>query len=203
MNKNSYLLAGSLVACALAFRAWAQRTPEEQPPHAALPKPKRLPTPVPQWARTYPDIRAFLGDPTISILSGATRTETFRISELHDAKAKHAIGGFPIIAVGKTQRQAFTHRLSGVLLNYHTYAFGVGKNCAFIPGVAFRVWKGREFAEVVLCFNCNEVSIHTHVRGHSVHWADADFDPAREKLVRLAKQAFPRDKEIRQMRAKE
>jgi hypothetical protein len=132
----------------------------------------------------------------VAILKGATRVEVFRVSP-NESKPRGIplIGGFPITAVGKERGQEFASRLSSILLGR-----GVTQNekkCGLEPGVAFRLWKGDEALEVLVCFKCNVLWPHVVAEPTDKPWFEwQDFDPVRPALVGLAKEAFPEDAEV-------
>lgn len=70
-----------------------------------------------------------------------------------------------------------------------------------VPTVAFRLRHAGRSLDVVLCFGCDEVNfVLRDERGRPVHAAVEDVDPARAKLVTLAREAFPDDPAIRALR---
>lgn len=142
-----------------------------------------------------------MSDSGISILKGATRVEVFRLApeEVHKPTT-NAIEGYPILATGKEQGQAFAARLTSILLGK-----GVTQNemkCGLQPGVAYRLWKDDRAVEVLVCFKCNV--LWPHIVGEKwkeqLWWEWQDFDTVRAESLALTKEAFPNDKEIQQLR---
>ncbi|MES2794301.1 MAG: hypothetical protein V4719_32100 [Planctomycetota bacterium] len=109
------------------------------------------------------------------------------------------IGYYPILATGREQGADFARRLSKVLLSS-----GVTQNqkkCGLEPGVAYRLWNGNRAVEVLICFKCDV--LWPHVMGSNVaspHREWQDFDSVRAELLALAKEAFPQDAEIQELR---
>jgi hypothetical protein len=137
------------------------------------------------------------------VLKGATRVDTFRLKdERADDEGKPNVGRYAIESTGAAQGEAFVQRLAAILLDERTYVFDSAKGCKFQAGVGFRIWKGDESAvEVVICFHCDELIVHApKAADGSIRGAMEDFDPARAALVKLAKEAFPGDKEIQGMK---
>jgi hypothetical protein len=67
--------------------------------------------------------------------------------------------------------------------------------------VGLRFWKGKEFAEVILCYHCNELMISApDTAAQGVKTPYADFDPGRAALVKLAKELFPKDEVIQDLK---
>ena len=146
------------------------------------------------------NVRALLGDRGMAIVRGATRVEVFRIVGNAHRKPtgdpKQEIDGFPIKAVGKERGEAFARSIATVLLDEKSYP-DFAKGCIIEPGVVFRLWKGEESVDLILCFECTILKVITRdAQGHPVQQASRDFDPARPALIKLARAAFPNDPEI-------
>jgi hypothetical protein len=139
---------------------------------------------------------------TRAILEGATRVEVFRLDGKNGpqpaAEGEERIGGFLVTARGKDQGKEFAGELADILADEKTYSRG-GEAC-FWPGVAFRVWKGEECVEVLVCFLCDNFYCGPPAPGEGVK-GSFHGTPARARLVRLAQEAFPEDKEIQGLKA--
>ena len=144
--------------------------------------------------------RDTLGDHTLSILRGADRVETFRLSDMGEGDSlgsSKEIKQFPLVAQGKTQGKAFAARLTRLMQDPRTYVGPNDSTCFFNPGVAYRVWRGRECVEVIACFHCRQMLITTKdAAGRPVHTASTDFWQMRAEFIALAKDTFPGDKEL-------
>jgi len=142
--------------------------------------------------------KSFLGDRMVSILSGAKRVEVFLIEpKPTPSDASRTIQGYPIRLQGKDQGPTFAARLRTILLDDRTYSFDSFKGCIFSPGVVFRFRNGDELVEIITCYKCSEfLIVAKDDRGAVVRVVGEDFDNARPALVKLAKDAFPDDKEI-------
>jgi hypothetical protein len=151
--------------------------------------------------------RLVLGDRALYTLARATRVEAFRLKPQPFVKAtwkKPNIGGHPVVANGNEQDRSFAARLAPLLLNNNLYD-PRRVHTGFQPGVAFRIWCDDEKVDVVICFTCNNLKImgdkgwaplqrpYGHLGG---------FDPVRPALLRLAKEAFPNDKQIQALKEK-
>lgn len=145
----------------------------------------------------------FLGKDAVEILKAPEKVECFRIdgkswiSPEQQARIEEEtkrIRGYAITAQGKDQDAAFGAKIAAVLFDEKTYNFESAKACEPVPGVAFRVWKGKASVDVVLCFECSELDVVTGDK--EIRHAREDFDNARAALVALAKAAFPDDKTI-------
>ena len=147
--------------------------------------------------------RNALGDRTITILTGATKVETFRLDDTHDPSFEEPreIRLYPLVAKGQEQGEAFARSLSGVLLNGKTYLGPNDTSCLTNPSVAFRLWKGRECVEVILCFHCDQMLITTKdAGGRIIHKAYTEMNFSRPALLSLAQEAFPADREIQALK---
>jgi hypothetical protein len=133
-----------------------------------------------------------LGPDAIAILKRAERVEVFRLDQ-----SKFPWGNsrefprFAVLSTGKTQGRKFAARLAALLLDEKSYS-AEGKFCEPNPGVAFQLWKGKQHVYVTLCFECNMLAVNSKVGGN--------FDFVRPELVRLAKEAFPDDSLIQNLR---
>lgn len=144
-------------------------------------------------------VKAWMGgERPVSIIAGATRVEVFRVNpEKPNEPMGKECGGYPVIATAKEQGKEFAGKIAAIVFDEKTYDFEKGKKCMFEPGVGFRLWKDKDWVDVVLCFHCDELEISTIPPGEKERKsAHEDFDAARAVLVKLCKEAFPDDKEI-------
>lgn len=64
----------------------------------------------------------------------------------------------------------------------------------FVPGVGFRVWKGRAHTDLCVCFYCSGVEIITKDAKHKeVYHHQTVLGGSRAAFLALARQAFPQD----------
>jgi hypothetical protein len=139
---------------------------------------------------------------TRNILTNATKVEVFRIdggSSEHQPvikKGEDSFGGFPVVARLPEQGKDFAGRLAAALLERGRYRDNTVK--CFWPGVGYRVWKGEEPAEVLICFTCNNLYCGPPQKEAR---ENAMFkQTARRDLLQLAKEAFPSDKDIQALK---
>lgn len=145
-------------------------------------------------------VQEMLGPKVPEILAGATRVEVFRLDP--DPRKKpdeKGVGGFLVTATGKEQGKEFAGKLRDVLFTDATYE-GASARC-FEPGVAFRAWTDKkESVEVIICFHCSNLSVISYDANGKVVKKDGGGGfggtPSWTALVKLAKEAFPDDKEI-------
>jgi hypothetical protein len=147
------------------------------------------------------NIRAhdYLGDKAAKVLAAADRVETFRVAPRHEVSdPTETLAGFPLIARGQPQGREFAASLGKVLLDDRSYPWDMAKACIFSPHIAYRVWSGQDSILVFICFDCDAVGIvpDEHDAAIRVH----DDDPARPALLKLAKQAFPVEKSIQDLK---
>jgi hypothetical protein len=135
--------------------------------------------------------------------------EVFRIDGRNDLPdptpikpGEPTIAGCAILSKGKDQDREFAGRLAEVLLDEQTYA-DLPPPC-FWPGVVFRAWKGNQCVDAVLCFTCGNLYLGPPSERHVP--VTASFVKSRSgafaRLARLAKEAFPDDKEIQALEEK-
>jgi hypothetical protein len=129
-----------------------------------------------------------------SILRHGTRVEVFRVDPKPGEDRADAVGGYPILAVGREQGPEFAARLSEVLRRWGVSRSS--KKCGLMAGVAFRVWDGDRAVEVLICFKCDDLKVHVVGDDDSDEGLLA-FDSERRDLLALAKEALPDDPDIR------
>ena len=150
-------------------------------------------------------VRQFLGEQVVETLSAPTKVQTFRLASRSEGPASPATGpteslhGYRVAAAGPELDAAFGSRVATALFDPGSYQFDSAKACEFDPGVAFRVWKGREHLDVLLCFSCSEFRVYHPQPGGQVRRVGEDFDDNRRAFVRLAKEAFPADPAINRL----
>ncbi|KAF0242454.1 MAG: hypothetical protein FD180_3905 [Planctomycetota bacterium] len=172
------LAALAALALAVGLAAWAEDE-----------KPKGPSDKVKAWMG---------GDRPVGIIAGVTRVECFRVNpeKPREAMGKEC-GGYPIISTGKEQKREFGLKIAAIVFDEKTYDWEKAKKCEFAPGVGFRLWRDKDWVDVVLCFSCDEFEISTIPPGEKERKsAHEDFDASRAALVKLCKEAFPEDKEI-------
>ena len=142
------------------------------------------------------DVVSVLGERGIEILRNAERVEIFRIksntSEDLSTPGRPAIEGHEILAQTEQGRE-FATKVSGALLSERNQ-FGMGKGCGFSPGVAFRIWNGKDSAVVIVCFQCDDLALTFYdSSGKKIKHTSFDFVLNRSVLLALARRAFPSD----------
>ena len=159
-------------------------------------------------------VGTFLGDKAVRILSAPTRVQTFRLVSLDErrggvptadssisattspATAPAQLHQWPVSGTGPDQDAAFGARVAAALFNPRSYQFNSAKGCIFDPGVLFRVWSGSEYADMAVCFACDEFQLILPEADGKTRKVGEDFDDNRPAFVRLAKEAFPNDPQI-------
>ena len=138
---------------------------------------------------------------TAGILAGATKVEVFRIDCRNDSPdptpikpSDPTVGGYAILARGKDQGREFAAKLTDILADNKTYTDRFA-NC-FWPGVAFRVWKGEESIDMIICFKCGNFYVGPPTDKRVMENASFNGSPNTGRLVQLAKEAFPDDEEV-------
>jgi hypothetical protein len=139
------------------------------------------------------------------ILNGATKVEVFRIDggdAGRDARVftpgDGVMDGYRITAQGTDQGPEFAARLAGMLTDRWGYSL-TGVKC-YNPGVAFRVYKGEERVDVVICFKCSNLYVGPPSDRPARENKSFDGTSAGPRLLQLAKEAFPDDKDIQDLK---
>jgi hypothetical protein len=146
-------------------------------------------------------VKERLGPEILAVLQGATRVEAFRIEARAAKPDEKEIGGHPIKATGAEPKREFAQKLAAVLTDEKTL-FGQQARC-FLPGVAFRLWKDKESVDVLVCFGCKNLRlIARDADGKAVKQASGAFGPDLAPLLALAREAFPDDKELKEVKEK-
>jgi hypothetical protein len=148
------------------------------------------------------EITKRLSPQTVAILSQADKVEVFRLDGHSYIKPKkknqgeRRICGFIVTGQGTDQGSEFASRLADILFDDSTYRDDDTK--CFFPGVGFRVWKGEEVADVLLCFDC--INIYAGPPTEEEPVTIGSFEGPRYKdLAALAKEVFPNDEQIQKL----
>lgn len=149
------------------------------------------------------------------ILAAPERVEAFRV-RAQDNEAKEAaisdlgpaeraslpgvrVAGYPVLAKASWLPQPLSSEIVSRVANECTYDQSGAPGCAFEPGVAFRVVRGSESLDAVVCFACNQIEIVISREGRPVHvnrLAQISFDRGRRHLLDVARAAFPSDTQL-------
>src|SRR5215472_10014426 len=109
------------------------------------------------WWLAGRDYGAALDARSKAIFEGCTKVEAFRIDPgrmVRDFKpGETRFGYFPIIYKAKDLGPEFAADLAAVLDDKRTYTKSFA--ACYWPGIAYRVWKGDECEDVVICFKCH------------------------------------------------
>jgi RNA polymerase sigma factor (sigma-70 family) len=155
-------------------------------------------------------LRRRYGDKTIAILQGATKVEVFRVDPadyVDPEKTKEGqdkrFGGYAIMLKGEDQGEKLAQKAAALLLDRDNFLMNAAKGCKFSPGVGLRFWKGKEFAELLLCYKCSELKvIAPDTKAQGVTIPMADFEKGRAAFIKLAKELFPKDEVIQGLKDK-
>lgn len=109
--------------------------------------------------------------------------------------------GADIVSGTVTPTPEWIDELRKAIASRGSYLWGLDKLCLPQPGVAVRFTREGEQADLLLCFECEMLSLGmTPPPGGGEHQKWLDFDRVNAKLVRLAKQALPDDAEIQSLK---
>lgn len=153
--------------------------------------------------------RLWLGDRTLWAIKNVTRVETFRVSPpLHQLSEKTNLNGkrtvakCAVISEGKSLGRDSAKQLSSALLAAISSDFKQ-THTSFQPGVAFRLWHNDEAVDVAVCFQCSNMNVaeysQTGTTSRSFSYLRS-IDSIHPVLVKLAKKAFPNDRQIQQIK---
>lgn len=135
------------------------------------------------------------------VMAGVDRVEVYRIDgdrddrePLQQNENRPRIGRYHVISRGPDRGAEFAARLAAVLSDPATFP-GVNPGCVAAPGVAYRVWRGSESTDILICFKCSVLSWgpRSNPETHFAAFLESKRTP---DLVRLAKEALPNDPEI-------
>ena len=131
-------------------------------------------------------VRDFFGEDVCAIVEGAEHVE---VQRLDPSRGQGETGrGVALVGDPAVPTPEWIQRLKTVLENSQSYEWKDGKLCVPMPGLRVLCTKGEDSVALLLCFECEMLSM---ALAGEARWGD--FDPARSELVRLAKELFPRD----------
>lgn len=127
-----------------------------------------------------------------AILREGARVEVFRVAPEPSQGPTDGlkIGRYSVLAQGKDQGPDFAARLAEALSGHPKLL----KKCGIQPGVAFRIWRGEQCVEVLVCFKCDVLAVHKGTGDWD--WTSdmlRDFSAGRARLLVLCKEALPDD----------
>ena len=143
------------------------------------------------------EVEEFLGPQIVDILQSAERVEALRVDDgtgdLPPGVPRAA--DYAIIKTGPDLTPAQTERLRALIFDGGNWDFEMAKACEFMPGVDFRVHSAGRRLDILLCFSCDEWAFW-----HGERMRYEDNDPARSALLRLAREAFPDDPALAELK---
>ncbi len=141
-----------------------------------------------------------VGADTWQAVAAAEKVELIRLtygSDLTSLKPGAPLFGAKPVGKPSTPPAAWVEALRGLLASPDTFEWDAAKGCLPTPGVAVRFTTGGREVELLICYECGLLAIGPtppDSGGPPQRWLD--FERARAAFVRLAKEAFPADKEI-------
>ena len=141
--------------------------------------------------------------PTAEFIDSGTRVETFRLADFHELEVNNTalaakpevLENYTVARRGPTLDAGFAHRLATALGNGVAPKSGLVPSC-FDPGVGFRVWHGKDYATVVICFHCVGVKVDGQWNGEVKPVTFSPLGSSRNELLKLSREAFPNDKTL-------
>lgn len=149
-----------------------------------------------------------------ALFAGADRVQVFRLFPQSGRQEKAQgtlLGNVPFYAKGKEQGAAFASRLGALVLAPKSYMLPgqSTSQCDIEPGVAFRVWRGKQFGDVIVCFECDQLAVlenNPKIPENTIGgWLTGrfvvagGFNPIRPQLLALAKEALPDSPEVQKL----
>ena len=135
----------------------------------------------------------------VSVITSADRVEVFRIDAYNSRRrTSEYIDVHPVISKSSITDTKSKKQLTQFLQPYfrdQSYRPDMTK-CVPNPGLAFHVWQGENYLEIVMCISCELLTF-----GDQRGWRD--FSEDRPLIVGIAKQAFPQDKVVQALSEKE
>lgn len=160
-----------------------------------------LPTlnPMPEMGKVGKQADKFLGDDMLKVLRAPDSVRACRIEPFETTQEEHPdaelFENHKMLSKFVKLSAAQVGALQDLIRKDDSYLFGPAKACEFVPGVAVQFTKGKESVSIQLCFSCDEWRFAMNGTGKS-----EDFDPIRADLVKLAKELFPDDEAIQELK---
>lgn len=149
------------------------------------------------------EVGTFLGSDRIERMDTATEVRALRVdgSFRTERDGRAMAAGFPIDAEGPLLTDAQRDGFLSLARSSDHYMFDLAKACEFMPGVALRFDGPAGPLEVLLCFSCDEWAFAIPTAGGELgSWKIEDCDAARPELLRLARELFPADEALSELR---
>jgi len=138
-------------------------------------------------------IKAFFKPAMLEILNGVEHVDVFRVKPTRDA--------LQVLANGAVWKDEKARQVASLFLNEKSYEWERKKLCDPMPGVLFKLYKGDEYLEAALCFECDMVTFRViDAKGKAIATLTNDFDPSRAQLVKWAKEALPNDAVVKALK---
>ena len=146
-----------------------------------------------------PLVNRLFGNVTnIAIIQNATSVQACRILPVADPKkpAKKSIIGYPVVSGPVKVSSTTAEALKTIWLSESSYTSAMYK-CEFSPGMVLSFIRDNEQLDLVVCLSCGEVRI---LKNNALV-GNIFFSPAKAKVLEIAKQIFPKDKQLQKMKA--
>jgi hypothetical protein len=145
-------------------------------------------------------VAQFFGEQWIHFLMEADKVDVFRVAA-NDLDAPDIIGpknpeGYKLLNVGRTLDGESARSLAKALLGPQSHFMSLN-GCGFDPGIIFQLWRGKEYARLVVCFHCNEATLAFYdADGNVVHRNHGFHFTGHSTLAELARKALPDDRTL-------
>jgi hypothetical protein len=147
-------------------------------------------------------IRGHFGDRTFNVLRTARSTEVVRLyglafddmTEAQQKQVEKILVHYPVKYQEKDQGEEFTNRLSRLLQKRRPF-YKLAARSLWWPEIAFRMRSDNDAIIIFVSFNDNRLEVF-HGPFDTNPSAQETLHFMRPQLVKLAREAFPSDKEI-------
>jgi len=143
-------------------------------------------------------LKETLGAEAAAMIFSAETVGSYRLGSMNVSPAvmpSFGAGKYVAGSPGPSLTPPQIKTLQGLLDKALPYRSDPISNCRFNPGVALQFFKGGKSLNLLFCFSCDEWAFEN--QGKMVY---AQFGSDRKALVALAKNLFPQDSEIQQLK---
>jgi hypothetical protein len=131
-------------------------------------------------------LKLYGGPAGFAALQSPERVEAYRLS--------HSIGREPTVTEGPVAVNPSVAKQLGTVLSAHgAYGWNFAKGCVPVWGVRLSFYRGTDRVDVLLCFECDILRVSLN----GTNSGNEDFDPIRPHLLRVLREIFPDDQEIK------
>lgn len=144
---------------------------------------------------------AMLGERAVNLLGEPGQVTVYRVDGENNARFDvRNVEGFAIVAERRLEAARIPD-IRALILDSDAYDFGQwgdDKWCGFVPGIAVVFERDKAKVIALVCFKCGDIVFSVHdARGERVFATYADFNPSRQKWLKLVREWFPDDEALK------